>query len=126
MDDNETVAEPPQTLADIAREHPGLVLAGGLLAGLVVGALIPRRTGSRLLRNAASVAAVAGELAVVFGEQARERAGETREKLADLTEKAGDATRRAARAGRERGHDARDAGLKLARKAVDSVAGLRK
>jgi len=126
MNDPETMNEPPQSLGDLAREHPGLVLAGGLLAGLVVGALIPRRGGSRLLRNAASLAAVAGELAVVFGEQARERAGDTREKLADLSEKAGDASRRVARAGRERSHDARDASLKLARKAVDAVAGIRK
>ena len=56
--------EPPESLADLAREHPGLVLAGGLAVGLLVGALIPRRKGGRLLRNAASLAAVAGELAL--------------------------------------------------------------
>lgn len=114
--------EPPESLADIAREHPGLVLAGGLAVGLLVGALIPRRKGGRLLRNAASLAAVAGELALAFGEQTREKAEGARDRIVDLSHKAGSAGRRAAHTGLEKGDEAREAGLRLARKAVKAVA----
>lgn len=117
-----TGGEPPETLADLAREHPGLVLAGGLAVGLLVGALIPRRKGGRLLRNAASLAAVAGELALAFGEQTREKAEDARDRIVDLSHKAGDVSRRAAHTGMEKGDEARAAGLRMARKAVKAVA----
>lgn len=122
MDDNSITGEPPARLTDLARDHPGLVLAGGLAIGFVVGALMPRRGGGRLLRNAASLAAVAGELAMAFGEQARERADNTRGRIIDLSHKAGSAGRRAARSGLEKGDEAREVGLKLARKAVKAVS----
>ena len=122
MTESRTGGEPPESLADLVREHPGLVLAGGLAAGLLLGALIPRRKGSQLLRNAASLAAVAGELALAFGEQTRERAEDARDRVVDLSHKAGNASRRAAHSGLEKGDEAREAGLRLARKAVKAVA----
>ena len=122
MNDPLPAGEPPESLADLAREHPGLVLAGGLAVGLLVGALIPRRKGGQLLRNAASLAAVAGELALALGEQTREKAEDARERIVDLSHKAGDAGRRATHAGLEKGDEAREAGLRLARKAVRAVA----
>ena len=115
-------SEPPESLADLAREHPGLVLAGGLAVGLLVGALIPRRKGGRLLRSAASLAAVAGELALTLGEQTRDKAEDARDRIVDLSHKAGNAGRRAAHAGLEKSDEAREAGLRMARKAVKAVA----
>lgn len=122
MTEPRTSGEPPESLADLAREHPGLILAGGLAVGLLVGALIPRRKGGRLLRNAASLAAVAGELALMLGEQTREKADGARGQIADLSRKAGSAGRRVAHSGLEKGDEAREAGLRLARKAVKAMA----
>ncbi len=126
--------EPPEDLASLLKEHPGLILAGGLAVGLLAGALLPKKaaakTGGNLGAKALSLAAVAAELAMTLGQQARDQAGdaarEGRAKLADLGESAGTLGRKAAyRASAVRGEAART-GLKLARQAVKLAAKTRK
>ena len=128
------LSEPPEDLASLLREHPGLIVAGGLAIGLLAGVMLPKRTaakaGGNLGTKALSIAAVAAELAVTLGQQAREQAGdaasEGRAKLADLGESAGTLGRKAAhRASAVKGEAART-GLKLARQAVKLAAKARK
>lgn len=111
--------EPPEDFSALARQYPGLLLAGGIAIGLVAGALLPRKAGGKLAGRAAALAAVAGELGLALSQSAREKAGdaarEGRAKLAEL----GDSEQ--ARRVRSAGSDARSAGLRLARKAVEAA-----
>ena len=70
-------AEPPEQLSMLAGEYIGLSIAGGLVLGLVVGALLPRGPGRKLSRRALKLAALAGEAALVLGQRAG--AGRARE-----------------------------------------------
>lgn len=126
--------EPPEDLASLLKEHPGLIVAGGLAIGLLAGVLLPKRattgTDSKLGAKALSLAAVAAELAVTLGQQARDQASdaarEGRARLADLGESANTLGRNAARrASAARGEAART-GMKLARQAVKLAAKARK
>lgn len=114
---------PPESLSDLLRQHPGLVLAGGLAAGLLAGALLPRRAGGKLAGRALSVAAMAGELGLALSRQARDRAGDVaqdgRERLGDLGTHAAASGRRAAHRASAAGDELRRTGIKLARKAVE-------
>lgn len=128
------LVEPPEDLASLLKEHPGLIVAGGLAAGLLAGALLPRRAaakaGGNFSAKAMSLAAVAAELAVTLGQQAREQAGdvarEGRAKLADLGESAGTLGRTAARRATAVRGEATRTGLNLARQTVKLAAKARK
>lgn len=69
-------AHPPQDFRSLAGEYPWLTVASGLAAGLLLGALIPKRAGSKLGKHALSVATVAAELGLAFSKQARDAAGD--------------------------------------------------
>ena len=73
-------------LTTVAREHPLLLIAGGLAIGFAVSALIPRSPTRRLSRNAIGFLAMVTELGVSYSRQALDgdagRAG--KDKLAEL------------------------------------------
>jgi hypothetical protein len=69
-------AHPPQDYRSLAGEYPWLTVAGGLAAGLLIGALIPKQAGSKLGKHALSVATVAAEIGLALSKQARDAAGE--------------------------------------------------
>lgn len=116
--------DPPESLAQLAREHPGLVLGGGLLLGVLAGALLPRGAARRLAQGAIATAAMGGEASLAFARQAREgarsAAEETTTRLREIEERAGDGARRlrkstaaAAGSASSAGHDIARAGLRL-------------
>lgn len=61
-------------LAELAREHPGLVFAGGLALGLLAGALVPKGAASKIASRTVALASAAGELGLALSRQAREGA----------------------------------------------------
>lgn len=56
------------------REHPGAFIAGGVVLGLVFGALFPKRAGTAFAKRALALGATAGELALAASRQARDGA----------------------------------------------------
>lgn len=88
LDLGERAADARDRLSTVAREHPLLLIAGGLAVGVAISALIPRSPTRRLSRNAVGFIAMLAELGVNYSRQALEdsegarQAG--REKLAEL------------------------------------------
>lgn len=72
-------AHPPQDYRSLAAEYPWLSVAGGLAAGLLLGALLPKAAGSKLGRRAMGFASVAAELGLALSRQARDAAGDAAE-----------------------------------------------
>jgi ElaB/YqjD/DUF883 family membrane-anchored ribosome-binding protein len=122
------------------RDHPGLVVAGGVAVGLVAGALLSRGTGRRLAKHAMTIAEIAGTASLALGKDALERAedagGELRKQGEALAGRASDGLRKhgdaiAEKAGRlveptEEAIDAAsEAAQRLLRKAVELAAKLR-
>jgi hypothetical protein len=121
-------AEPaePASLLDMARAQPGLAIGGGLLIGLIAGALIPRGTARRLAQGAVAAAVVGSEvglgLARQASESAREAAGEASEHLRSGAGRAGESARRIQRGKMAAAGTASIAGLDLARAALRFIA----
>jgi hypothetical protein len=80
-------------VTDFVREHPGLVVAGGVALGLAAGALLSRGSGRKLAKHALTLAEIAGTAGLAFGRDALERAedagGELHKQGEALAEKAG-------------------------------------
>ena len=68
------VRERGSAVTEFVRDHPVLVVAGGVAAGLLVGALIPRRTGKAIVKRSSKLADLIGAAAVSLGEDAAHRA----------------------------------------------------
>lgn len=116
-------AYPPEDLRSLAKEHPLLILAAGAGAGLLLGALLPKRAGSKLSGRALGLAAAGAELAVALSKNAREAAEDSaRDGLTRLTEGTAPLRRRAGTATRS----ARSNGVRLAGEAIKLAARLRK
>lgn len=81
---------PPEGLRALAMDYPFALLAGSVVVGAVVGALLPRSPFRKLAGGAAALAAVAGELGMAYGRQALDKAGEAAGKLEDLREDLGE------------------------------------
>lgn len=121
---------PPDRFSQLAGEYPLLAVAGGLAAGVVIAALLPRAFGRKFSRRALAAATVAGELGLTFGKQAFDAASEAsreaREKLGERLEDLGetidgstaDVRQRATRAAGTAASNARSTGLKIARGAI--------
>ena len=116
----------PANLLDMARAQPGLAIGGGLLIGLIAGALIPRGAARRLAQGAVAAAASGSEvglgLARQAGESAREAAGEASEHLRSGAGRAGESARRLQRGTMAAAGTASIAGLDLARAALRFIA----
>jgi len=103
-------------LGEFIRNHPAAFIAGGILIGVVAGALLPRGTGRRLAKGATAAAIAAGQVGLQLSHQARETAEElTREGRDALERNASAAQRRAT----ELASNARETGSKLVEQAVE-------
>lgn len=67
-------ADPPESYRLLAGEYPWLAMAAGAGIGLLVGALVPRKAGAKLAKQAVGLAAAAGELGLALSARAREQA----------------------------------------------------
>lgn len=115
--------EPPETYTDLARDYPLALIGGGLVVGLLAGALLPRGIGRKVGKGILTSALMAGELGRSYSAQAKQRIGdvgsEGREKVAEFGALAQAGTRKAA-------STSRDLGIKAAREAIRMVANLRR
>jgi len=108
-----------------AHQHPWLLLAAG--AGLLVGALLPRRAGSKTTSRVLGLAAAGAELAVAFSKNARDAASDAAsEGLHRLDEGTAPLRRRAGEVAGDASRGARSTGARLASEAVKIAARLRK
>ena len=103
---------PPEHVSTLAGQYPLLTLAAGALAGVALGALLPRAFGRKFSRRAVTLLTVAGELGLAASRRARDAAGETGPELR-------------LKAGRVAG-GARSKGLNLAREAIKLAARARR
>lgn len=140
--------EPPEGVAGLIGDYPGLAIAAGLGFGLLAGALLPRSTGRKLARGAVFLASAGGEIGLALGKQALHAADEAtregREKVSEtasevvqtVAERAADLGHKAADAGRSAGAEAhrlvgdaseraRDVGTGLAKLAIDAITRIR-
>lgn len=120
-------AYPPEDYRTLAAEYPWLTVAAGVGAGLLIGALLPRRFGGKLGKRALAVASVAGELGLALSKQARDAAVEAGQGgLAKVSESSAPLRQRAARAAGSARGNARSAGLIVAREALKLATRVRK
>ncbi len=109
-----------RNLKSLARDHAGLLVAGGLAAGaLLAFALTPKSTRRRLTERTIAAATAAGEAGLRLGRQGAEKLEGLGESIG---EGAGAARDRAARAAGE----ARSGGLELLRTAASLISALRR
>ena len=75
-------------LTSVARDHPLLVIAGGLAIGALLSTLIPRSPTRKLSTNAVGFLTTLAELGIAYGRQAMDAADgasqPTRERLGDF------------------------------------------
>lgn len=120
-------AYPPEDFSSLAREHPFLILAAGAGAGLLVGALLPKRTGSKLGGRALGLAAAGAELALAFSRTTRDAARDgAREGLQRIDQGTAPLLRKAGAAASSGSHSARSTGIRIAGEAIKLAARLRK
>lgn len=85
---SDRAADARDRLTSVAREHPFLVIAGGLALGVAISALIPRSPTRRLSKHAIGFLAMVTELGVSYSRQALDGSGDAanagKEKLAEL------------------------------------------
>lgn len=110
----------PGTLKGLARDHAGLLVAGGLAAGAVLAyVLTPKAARRKIAERTVAAATAASEAGLKLGRQGAEKLeglGET------IGEGAGVARERAAKAADE----ARSSGMELIRTAASLIAALRR
>ncbi|WP_296679891.1 hypothetical protein [Novosphingobium sp.] len=115
-------AYPPENYRSLAAEYPVLAVGIGLGLGLLAGALVPKRKGSRFGRTAIALASTAAEVALTLSQHARTAVTELEqdgaEKLARATVPARRTVKRIASSA---GSRARTAASTAAREAVRLV-----
>jgi ElaB/YqjD/DUF883 family membrane-anchored ribosome-binding protein len=116
-------AYPPEDYSSLLKEYPWLTMAAGAGLGLLAGALLPKRAGSKLGKRALGVASVAAELGLALSRQAGSKASEG---LARIEEGSAPLRARAGRAAGSARSGARSAGVTLAREAIRLAARVRK
>jgi hypothetical protein len=114
-----------KAVVDFAREHPGLVVAGGVALGLVAGALLSRGTGRRLAQHALTLAEVAGAAGITLGKQAMDKAEDAGEGLRRGGEALAERAGRLAGPAEDAVDNASEAAHRLLRKAVELAGKLR-
>lgn len=120
-------AYPPEDFSSLAREHPWLIVAAGAGAGLLLGALLPKRTGSKLGGRALGLAAAGAELALAFSRTTRDAASDgAREGLQRIDQGTAPLRRRASAAAASSSQSARSNGIRIAGEAIKLASRLRK
>ena len=113
-------AYPPESYRSLAGEYPWLAVAAGAGAGLLIGALLPRRFGGKLGRRALAAATVAAELGLAYSRQARASASDAASDGLDFaSEKTAPLRANARRMAGSAGSQMRGAGLAIMREAAD-------
>ncbi len=119
-------ADPWKAVSKFAHEHPAVVIAGGIATGLLVGALIPRRTIRNVSRRAVELAELAGAAGLTLGEQARRKAeaagADLRERGAAVAERAAERIETYGEAAAERAERILDSAEQAAGKAGKIIA----
>ncbi|MFC0589306.1 hypothetical protein ACFFF7_07765 [Novosphingobium aquiterrae] len=119
-------AYPPENYRGLAAEYPLLTVAAGIGIGLLAGALLPKRAGSKVGQRALTLATIAGELGLALSKQAHDAAREAGEDgVAKVATASAPLRRRATRLAGTAGTGARSAGLLVAREAVKLAARVR-
>jgi ElaB/YqjD/DUF883 family membrane-anchored ribosome-binding protein len=126
-------ASPPDDLRDLVREYPWAALAAGAVAGVALGALLPKGAARKLVGRGSALAGIAAELAIAYGRQARTAAAEAghegAEKLGELGEVVSERTaglrRNAVEAGEAAATRAQGAGRTVLREAVRLASRIR-
>lgn len=110
--------EEKKKFSDYVREHPGAFIAGGVVLGVVLGALFPKRAGGAVAKRALALAAAAGEIGLAAGRHAREGAEKAAHDAKDLIDRDSSIVRekagQLAAAARETGHRVADRASGLA------------
>ena len=124
---SDTFEDAPDDWRGKAGQHPWLLLAAGAGAGLLIGALLPRRAGSKTASRALGLAAAGAELAIAFSKNARDAASDAAsEGLHRLDEGTAPLRRRAGEVAGTASRSARTTGARLASEAVKIAARIRK
>jgi ElaB/YqjD/DUF883 family membrane-anchored ribosome-binding protein len=116
-------AYPPEDYRSLAREYPWLTVAAGAGLGLLAGALLPKKAGSKLGKRALGMATIAAELGLALSRQAGSKAAEG---LSRIEESSAPLRQRAGRAAGSARSGARSAGVTIAREAIRLAARVRK
>lgn len=86
-----TDVSPPEGVRALAMEYPFAMLAGGIVAGMVIGALLPRANTGRLARNVGALASVVGELGLAYARKAVDGVSDVAENAAEAGGKVAEA-----------------------------------
>ncbi|MCB5424418.1 hypothetical protein H0274_04040 [Altererythrobacter sp. CC-YST694] len=78
-------------LTSVAREHPLMLIAGGLAIGVALSTLVPRSPTRRLSKNAVGLIAGIAELGILYGRQMLDTTDEKEEPARDRLGQIGDA-----------------------------------
>jgi hypothetical protein len=115
-----------KAVVDFVRDHPGIVVAGGLALGLVAGALLaPRGSGRMIARRAISLAEAAGAASLALSRQAVDRAEDAGQGLRRQGEVIAAKAGKLAEPAEEAVDQASEAAHRLLRKAVELAGKLR-
>ena len=121
--------DPPETLSDLARDYPGLIVAGGIALGILASVLLPRGVTRKLAKGAAAAAAVGSEAGLTFARTARTKARsaatDAGEHLAELKDDAADSAVKLRRRASHAAGDASNAGMDMARAGLKFLSSLR-
>lgn len=125
---------PPEHVSTLAGQYPLLTLAAGALAGVAIGALLPRAFGRKFSRRAVTIVTIAGELGLAASRRARDTAEQAGRqgtaRLGELGESIGEGggelRRKAGRVAGSFAGAARSKGLSLAREAIKLAARARR
>ena len=74
---HEGASERAKGVGNFVKDHPLLVVAGGIVLGAIAASLLPRGTGRKLAKQAVNLAEVAGTAGALLGSRVRDKAEET-------------------------------------------------